>query len=60
MDENNESLMDQNCITAETKILFHLGGYRYERLDDAVRYAKAQQAKDQAVDPLRDSGAKVD
>ena len=52
--------MAQYGITAETTILFHLGGYRYERLDDAVRYAKAQQAKDQAVDTLRDSGDNVD
>lgn len=60
MDEHNESLMAQYGITAETKVLFHLGGYRYDRLDDAVRYAKAQQGKHKAVDTLHDSGDNVD
>ena len=43
MDEHDERLMVQYGITAETKVLFHYDGYRYERLADAVSYAKRQQ-----------------
>lgn len=44
MDEHDKKLMTQYGITAETKILFHYDGYRYERLTDAVKYAGLQQA----------------
>ena len=36
--------MAQYGITAETKVLFHYDGYRYERLADAVNLARTQQA----------------
>ena len=42
MDEHDNSLMAQYGITAETKVLFHYDGYRYERLADAVNYARLQ------------------
>lgn len=45
MDEHDTSLMTQYGITAETKVLFHFDGYRYERLADAVNYARLQQTQ---------------
>ena len=45
MDEHDNSLMAQYGITAETKVLFHYDGYRYERLADAVNYARLQQTQ---------------
>ncbi len=42
MDEHDNRLMAQYGITAETKLLFHFDGYRYERLADAVNYARLQ------------------
>jgi hypothetical protein len=36
MDEHDTSLMTEYGIPAETKVLFHFDGYRYERLADAV------------------------
>ncbi len=43
MDEHDTSLLAQYGITAETKVLFHFDGHRYERLADAVNYARLQQ-----------------
>ena len=43
MNEHDESLMAKYGITTETKVLFYYEGYRYERLADAVNYARLQQ-----------------
>lgn len=40
MNKHDEKLMLEHGITAETKVVFHYGGYLYERLLDAVSYAK--------------------
>lgn len=48
MNEQDEKLMSQYGITADTKVLFHFDGYRYERLADAVNYAKTQQSQPSA------------
>lgn len=53
MDEHDNSLMAQYGITAETKVLFHYDGYRYERLADAVNYARLQQT------PSKDDDASI-
>jgi hypothetical protein len=45
MDEHDTSLMTEYGIPAETKVLFHFDGYRYERLADAVNYARLQQTQ---------------
>lgn len=45
MDEDDERLMAQYGITAETKVRFHFDGHRYERLTDAVNYARLQQTQ---------------
>lgn len=44
MTEHDEELMTRHGITAETKVVFHYAGYRYDRLADAVNYATAQAA----------------
>ncbi|MEJ2088078.1 MAG: hypothetical protein P8Y69_06315 [Gammaproteobacteria bacterium] len=56
MDEHGERLMAQYGITAETKMLFHYDGRRYERLADAVNYARMQHAPPKNNDPSQDSG----
>ena len=43
MDEHDTGIMAQYGITAEKKVLFHYNGFRYERLADAVNYARLQQ-----------------
>ena len=40
MSEDDQKLMAEYGITAETRIVFHFQGHRYERLDDAVNYAR--------------------
>jgi hypothetical protein len=40
MNTEDKALMEKFGITAEVKTIFHFGGYRYERLNDAVNYAK--------------------
>jgi hypothetical protein len=50
MNEHEERLMFQYGITAETKAVFRYDGYRYERLADAVNYARTQQAPSQMDD----------
>ena len=59
MDEHDTSLMAQYGITAEDKVLFHYDGHRYERLADAVNYAKLQQTPakepDASVSPGHES-----
>ena len=43
MDEQDKQLMARYGITAETKVVFHYDGHRYERLADAANYARLQQ-----------------
>jgi hypothetical protein len=45
MDEHDASLLAQYGIKTETKVLFHFDGHRYERLADAVSYARLLQTK---------------
>ena len=40
MNSDDKKLMEQLGITAESKTIFHFDGYRYERLSDAINYAK--------------------
>jgi hypothetical protein len=44
MDDSDKKLMAEHGITSETKTVFHYLGHRYERLADAVSYAKIRQA----------------
>jgi hypothetical protein len=60
MEEHDERLMAQYGITAETRVLFHYDGYRYERLADAVNYARTQQASPTKDGTSHDSGDNVD
>jgi hypothetical protein len=44
MVENDETLVAEYGITVETKLVFHYDGRRYDRLADAVSYARIQRA----------------
>lgn len=55
MTGEEKQLMDQFEITYETKTIFNFRGYRYERLNDALTYAKKEVA---AILKLQDSESK--
>ena len=38
--EEDKVLMDQHNITSETRTLFYSDGYKYDKLKDALSYAK--------------------
>ena len=40
MNSDDKALMEKFGITTESKTIFYFGGHRYERLSDAVNYAK--------------------
>jgi hypothetical protein len=42
MTDKDERTMEKYGITSETKVIFHFQGHRYDRLSDAVNYAKKQ------------------
>ena len=42
MTSDEKKLMEEYGITAESKTIFHFDGHRYERLSDAVNYAKTK------------------
>ena len=44
MNSEELALMNQFGVTAEQKTIYHFEGRRYERLSDAINYAKARQA----------------
>ena len=52
MTEQEKQTMDRLGITHETKMVFHFRGYKYDRLDDAIKYAE------QAPDESGSSGSK--
>lgn len=56
MDKQDEELMTRHGITAETKTLYRYDGHRYERLADAVNYARTRKAppKGSSVPPGSD------
>lgn len=60
MDEHDQKLMAELGITAEDKVIFHYRGHRYERLADAVNFARAQEISANATGAALDSGNDVD
>ena len=44
MTDEEKQLMDQYEITYESKTIFHYRGHSYDRLDDALNYAKKEMA----------------
>ena len=40
MTEEEVKLMERYGITCEQKTVYYYKGYKYERLDDALKYAK--------------------
>ena len=42
MNSEDKALMERLGITAQSKTIFHFAGHRYERLSDAVNYAKTR------------------
>jgi len=59
MDENDEILMAEYGITAEAKFVFHYDGRRYDRLADAVNYARMQRTSAEDSGALRQPGEEV-
>lgn len=39
MTKQEQQTMDAHGITEESKTIYHYKGFKYDRLDDAVRYA---------------------
>ena len=44
MNSEELALMKQFGITVEQKVIYHFEKHRYERLSDAINYAKTRQA----------------
>lgn len=42
MTEEEHKIMECHGITYQTNTTFHFAGYKYQRLEDAVNYAKTQ------------------
>lgn len=42
MTEEEQQLMEQYGITVEQKYVYTYGNYKYEHLEEAVNYARAQ------------------
>jgi hypothetical protein len=40
MTDEQKLAMEKFGITSETKSVFHFEGYKYDRLEDALKYAK--------------------
>lgn len=45
MPEDNQATMEKYGITAEQKTEYTYKGHKYQKLDDAVRYAEIDQAR---------------
>ena len=52
LSKEDKELMIKYNIKAETKMAFYAEGYKYDKLDDAVRYARlsAEREKDTGDD----------
>lgn len=51
MTDDDKRVMDEYGITSETKVVFHFEGHRYDRLSDAVNYAKNQHRSPRSAEP---------
>lgn len=60
MDDKDLKRMAEYGITAESRVVFHFGGYRYDRLADAINFAKKEQHRKQGRANARGPGAGVD
>ena len=60
MDETDQELMARHGITVESKNFYHYGGYRYERLADAVNYAVIQETLHSGKAQGPHSGSAID
>jgi hypothetical protein len=48
-DEEQQQLMSQYGISHETKSVYYFQGYKYDRLADAVRYARDSLSRENAT-----------
>jgi len=48
--EEDKVLMDQYNITSETRTLFYSDGYKYDKLKDALSYAKLAGEREKVAD----------
>ena len=51
MIDDDKRLMDEYGITSEAKEIFHFEGHRYDRLSDAMSYAKIQRSVPKSAEP---------
>lgn len=49
MTDEEEALLVRFGITAEPITVYHYGGFRYERLEDALRFAEIESARSESV-----------
>jgi len=54
MTDEDELAMAEYGITSETKLIFHFEGHRYDRLSDAVNYAKSPHRVPQSVESQKE------
>jgi len=60
MDDEDLETMAKYGVTAESRVVFRYGGYRYERLADAINFAKKDKHRKQGRANARGPGAGVD
>ena len=48
--DEDKVLMDQHNITSETRTLFYFEGHKYDKLKDALSYAKQAGEKEKLAD----------
>jgi len=53
MTDEDKRVMEEFGITSETKMVFHFEGHRYDRLSDAVNYAKSPHRVRQLEEPQK-------
>ena len=55
MTKEEQDLADRYGITAEDKTVYHYQGHKYDRFEDAVKYAQTNQAATDESDGKTDS-----
>lgn len=55
MNEEDARLMQTLGITATVTVVYEYSGFKYQKLEDAVRYARIAIARNNAADSTADS-----
>ncbi len=51
MTKEDEELMEQHGITLEQKSVYCYRGHKYDKLEDALRYARLEASQRQSYEP---------